>query len=181
MSTDEGNETQNPEDNPPLPEDSTGVEEAVSEDVREWVREQQPDEETRRDLLQEHLHHLIRTTESAYTVNRDAPAGIEIDATVYVRDAYCFTCSEWVGLSGIELRGTPRSKADAYYFSGPPDDVLEARETVRERLGDLAEYALKNVDQIETAEDAFEFIGEQHEQVMDQLDDIADTDAGDDE
>jgi hypothetical protein len=177
MPTDEGGDRENAGDEPALPEDAGGVEDAVSEDVREWVREQQPDEETRRDLLQEHLHHLIRPTESAYTVDRDAPPGIEIDATVYVRDTYCFTCSEWIGLSGIDLRGTPRSKAEAYYFSGPPDDLLEARATVRERLGDLAEYALKNVDQLETAEDAFEFIGEQHEQVMERIDDI--DDAGD--
>lgn len=181
MPTDEGGEDGSAEDEPALPEDSDRVEKVVSEDVREWVREQRPDEETRQDLLQNHLHHLIRTTESAYTVDRDTPPGIEIEATVYVRDAYCFTCSEWIGLSGIELRGTPRAKTDAYYFSGPPDDVLEARTTVREHLGDLAEYALKNVDQLETAEDAFEFIGEQHEQVMEQLDDVADTDAGDDE
>lgn len=180
-STDEDTGSGNTDDNPPVPEDSDGVEKAVSEDVREWVREQRPDEETRQDLLQEHLHHLIRFTESAYTVDRDAPPGIEIDATVYVQDAYCFTCSEWIGLSGIELRGTPRSKTEAYYFSGPPDDVLEARATVRDRLGDLAEYALKNVDQLETAEDAFEFIGEQHEQVMERLDDVTDTDTGDDE
>ena len=100
---------------------------------------------------------------------------------MYVRDAYCFTCNEWVGLSGIELRGTPRSKTDAYYLSGPPADVIEARETVRERLGDLAEYALKNVEQLETAEDAFEFIGEQHEQVIEHLDGVTDNDASNDE
>jgi len=179
MPTDEGGDGENAGDEPALPEDAGGVEDAVSEDVREWVQEQQPDEEARRDLLQEHLHHLIRTTESAYTVDRDAPPGIEINATVYVQDTYCFTCSEWIGLSGIDLRGTPRSKAKAYYLSGPPDDLLEARATVRERLGDLAEYALKNVDQLETAEDAFEFIGEQHEQVVERIDNI--DDAGDGE
>jgi len=178
MPTDEGGEDGNTEDEPALPEDSGEVEDAISEDVREWVRGQRPNEEARRDLLQEHLHHLIRTTESAYTVDRDAPPGIEIDATVYVQDTYCFTCSEWIGLSGINLRGTPRSKADAYYFSGPPDDVVETRATVRERLGNLAEYALKNVDQLETAEDAFEFIGEQHEQVVERIGDIDDTGGG---
>lgn len=181
MPADEDSESGNTEDNPPVPENSDEVEEVVSEDVRKWVREQRPDEETRQNLLQEHVHHLIRFTESAYSVERDAPQGVEIDATAYVEDAYCFTCGEWVGLSGIKLRGTPRSKADAFYFGGPPDDVLDAQATVRDRLGDLAEYALKNVDQLETAEDAFEFIGEQHEQVMGRLDDVADTDASDDE
>jgi len=161
-----------------IPQDAEELEEQfnenVSESVRERLRAQRPDKETRAALLKSHVHHLVRTTESAHTVDRDTPEGIEIDATAHVEDTYCFTCGEWVGVSGVDLRGTPRSKADAHYLGGPPDDVREAREEIQDRLGDLAEHALLTVEHVETAADAFEFVGEQLEKVTDRAAKVAD-------
>lgn len=152
-----------------IPQDAEELENSVSSNVRKWVREQKPDEDERRELLREHRHHLVRTTESAYTVDRDAPTGVEIEATAYVEDTYCFTCDEWVGTSGVDLRGTPRSKADAYYLGGAPENVLQARNSVRDHFDVLVDIVADTVDHIETTEDAMEFIGNEHEKVTAEL------------
>lgn len=162
------------EDGSAIAQDPDELEESVEGNVREWVRDQRPDEETRKELLREHAHHLVRDTESAYSRDHDSPNGVEINSTAYVEDTYCFTCEEWVGLSGVGLRGTPRSRADAYYLGGPPEDVREARAKVRDELGDLAEHALLNVEHVEDAEDAFAFIGEQHEQLTERVAEVSD-------
>jgi hypothetical protein len=154
-------------------QDTAELEESVKHDVREWVRNQRPDKETQKELLTEHQHHLVRDTESTYSRSPDSPDGIKVETTAYVYDTYCFTCGEWVGISGIELRGTLRSRANAYYLGGPPDDVRQARAKIRDELQSLAEYALLNVDHVEDVEEAFAFVGEQHEKLTKEASEVA--------
>lgn len=140
--------------------------ETVTGEIRGRFEEKEPSEEEKAELRKEHLHHEVRDTTSQLSVDaaRDIP-GVEVDAEIEVPDLYCFTCEEWVGLSGIELRGTPRSKKDSYYLGGPPEDVAEARQTVREHLTDLAEHALANVETVTDAEDALEFVEDEAERL----------------
>lgn len=60
-----------------LPEDVDEFNERVTESVREWVLDQRPDKETRKELLSEHAHHLVRDTESAYSRDHDSPDGVK--------------------------------------------------------------------------------------------------------
>lgn len=149
---------------------ATDVESRIENDTREELEASRPSVDERQTLLGEHHHHLVRETTSQVTLLEGD--GIQIETTIEARDIYCFTCEEWVGISGVELTGTPRSKADAFYLRGPPPDVQEAEDLVRDQLASLAEHVLETVDHIEDAEDAVEFVGDQHEQLTAALDEV---------
>lgn len=150
--------------------DAPDVEESATESVEDAVREdlaeQRPDEAEREQLLEAHRHHLVRATTSQLTTQEDTDAPVTLETTAEVPDTFCFTCEAWIGLSGVDLRGRPRSKADAYYLDGPPEGVLDAEETVRDHLADLAAHVLETVEHVENVEDALEFVGDQHERLQ---------------
>jgi hypothetical protein len=145
--------------------DPERVENSVSESVRTELESKQPSEEQKQELRQEHRGHLVRDTTSKLTVDSpDVGPGMELDAKAEVPDTYCFTCEEWIGVSGVDLRGTPRSRADAYYLGGPPDEVLEAKRGTAKTLSELADRLVSRLEHIEDREDAFEFIKTELEQ-----------------
>jgi hypothetical protein len=135
------------------------LEAETSAEVRERLTEQEPSEDKKDELLADHWHHLVRFTTSRLSVEagKDLP-GVEVDATAEVPDAYCFSCDEWVGLSGVDLRGTPRSTADAQYLGGPPDDVLAGRESVRRTVASLCDHIAETVESVNGTAEAFEWV-----------------------
>lgn len=152
IATDGGVEVAAPED----------VEEEITADYRQVLKSKEPSPSKKAELRAKHRHHLVRDTTSRYTVTDQPAEGIQIDKSAEVPDLYCFTCEEWVGLSGVDLRGTPRSRKDAYYLGGPPGEVVDARKTVRNTLADLVASVASTVPTVEDADDAFDFIeGEQ--------------------
>lgn len=153
----------------------SSIEERAEESAREQIEANRPNEDERRELLEEHRHHLVRDTTSKQTRTDGEESIVQLETTVEAPDTYCFTCEEWVGLSGLNLTGTPRSKTEAYYLGGPPADVADARETIRDNLHDLAAYALENVDHIDDAKAAFEFVGDQQAALVDAADEVIDS------
>lgn len=138
-------------------DDGIGLD-AANDRIQSELQENVLTDDARQNRLDEHSHHLIRWTEPTKTVHRaDGLFEVEIEA----EDAYCFTCGEWLGLAGIEWPGTPRSKADAYWLDGPPDDVIETGGVIRWALKELAEVVIRDVEHIETAEEALQFIIDQ--------------------
>jgi len=150
--------------------DSKGdLETSMEDDLRARFEAKKPSAEERQQLREAHQHHLVRDTTSTLTVDpEDDMEGVEIESQVEIPDLYCFTCEEWVGLSGVDLTGTPRSRKDAYYLGGPPEDLREAREETRDELHDLAYRAMRDVEQVESLADGFEFVATQLEQVRDE-------------
>lgn len=145
------------------------LESSLEADVRDRFEAKKPSAEERQQLRDAHQHHLVRDTTSTLTVDpEDDMEGVEIESQVEIPDMYCFTCGEWVGLSGVDLTGTPRSRKDAYYLGGPPEDLREARSEVRDELRDLAYRAMRDVEQVESPEDGFEFVATQLAQVRDE-------------
>lgn len=135
------------------------VEQSVSDSLRQELEAQEPPDERKRELLMEHEGHLVRDTTSKLAVDSpDVGPGMEVDAKAEVPDTYCFTCEEWVGLSGVELRGTPRSRADGYYLGGMPMDVLHAKNGAEKTLTELAEALTHRVEYLDTRGDAYQFI-----------------------
>jgi hypothetical protein len=135
------------------------VEQSVSESVRTELGAQEPSKEEKDRLRQQHEGHLVRDTTSKLAVDSaEMGAGIEVDAQAEIPDTYCFDCEEWVGLSGVDLRGTPRSRADAYYLGGMPIDVLHAKNGTIETINELAEALLSKVDKLDNLDDAYAFI-----------------------
>ncbi len=151
------------------PPDQEAIDAALSDRVREEYSAKALAGDERRRALQEHRHHLVRDTTSQITIHPDVGPGMEADVTVEVPDTYCFTCEEWVGLSGLDLTGTPRSRADAYYLRGAPDAVRDLRQEVRDDVTDLAEAIIDRHPAIETPQQAAEFIMTQIEQIQDRL------------
>lgn len=144
--------------------------EQTAEEVRSQIQEtitsrlesQEPSEEEKEHLETEHRGHLVRDTTSTLSIEPEKlPPGVESKATV--PDTFCFTCNEWIGFSGVDLRGKPRSKEDAYYLGGVPEDVRAAREYIGDSLADLLTFALNRVEHVESVEDATEFVEEQLE------------------
>lgn len=145
------------------------LETRINASLLDRFKAKEPSAEEKDALREAHEHHLVRDTTSKLTVDPDEEmAGVEIESQVEIPDLYCFTCREWVGLSGVDLSGTPRSKADAYYLDGPPEDLRQAREETRGELTDLAYRAMRDVEQVESVEDGFEFVATQLEQVRDE-------------
>jgi hypothetical protein len=135
------------------------VEESVSESLRQELEAQEPSDEKKRELRMEHEGHLVRDTTSKLAVDSpDVGPGMEVDAKAEIPDTYCFTCERWIGLSGVELRGTPRSRADAYYLGGMPMGVLHAKNGATKTLNELAEAITNRVETVDTKDDAYQFI-----------------------
>ena len=93
---------------------------------------------------------------------------------------HCFTCGEWVGLSGVDLRGTPRSKADAHYLGGPPESIREVGDETRETLVALAIQVRDDLPMVDTLDEAAEFVADELERVRAGLDDRDEANEGDD-
>lgn len=148
------------------PED---VEESLQSAKRDEIASERPDEEQRQQILDEHRHHLVRRTTSQVTEEEEIEPGMIAETTAEVEDIYCFDCEAWIGISGVDLRGTPRSRADAYYLGGPPDAVVEAREDVGDTLADLAYRVMRDVPTVEDADDALDWIEGELEQARDRV------------
>jgi len=143
------------------------IQQSVSESVREDLERQEPDDDEKQRLRQQHEGHLVRDTTSKLGVeSTDVGPGVEVEAKAEIPDTYCFTCAEWVGLSGVNLRGTPRSRADAYYLGGVPVDVIHAQNGTAKTLNELAERLIDRVETIETTADAHQFIGTELEKLQ---------------
>lgn len=143
-----------------LQDDLEGTaEEKVEQAYLEELREKEPSSEEKASLRAEHEGHLVRDTTSQITESDELDGGgIKMQKTVEVPDTYCFTCGEWVGLSGAELSGTPRSRATAYYLGGKPPEIRTAEEGVSKTLDELAEALVERVGHVEDRGAAYEFI-----------------------
>ena len=154
---------------------SGDVKHSVTESVRQELEEQEPTQEQKENLLSDHNGHLVRETTSKLSVESpDLPPGVEIDADAEIPDTYCFTCGEWVGLSGVNLRGRPRSRTEAYYLGGAPDSVRKARSEVADSVADLVESVTVAVPHVNGAKDALDFINAEMEKAEARLDEVND-------
>jgi len=145
------------------------IEQSLSEQAREKYSEKELTGDERREALAAHHHHLVRDTESQVTFHPDVADGIESEVTVTVPDTYCFTCEEWIGVSGLDLTGTPRSSSEAYYLNGPPEAVNDLQNRVQDTVTDLAGTVIDTHPDIETPAEAATFITTEIEQIKDQL------------
>lgn len=143
-------------------------EQSISENVETDLRAKEPSEDEKEELRERHQNHLVRHTTSKLSMEPEVMEGVEAQATAEIPDMYCFTCGEWVGLSGVDLRGTPRSTKDAFYLGGMPQEVLQAKNMVMRELNDVAYRLLRDVEHLENKKDAYEFIATELEQVADQ-------------
>jgi hypothetical protein len=135
------------------------AEESASESLREDLEEKEPSEEEKQALREEHEGHLVRDTTSKLTVESpNAVPGMEVEAKAEIPDSYCFDCEEWIGLSGVNLRGTPRSRSEAYYLGGMPIDVLQAKDGTAKTLNELADRLVDRVERLDDRDDAYQFI-----------------------
>lgn len=134
------------------------AEQSASETVRQELEEQRPSEEERKRLLRQHEGHQIRRTTSKLTETDELGDGMELEVEKEVLDIYCFTCEEWVGISGVELSGTPRSKADAYWLGGADGELAAARARATEAVADAAGEVIGEHPQIDSAEEAVQFV-----------------------
>lgn len=130
----------------------------VASDVIAELESQEPSPSEKDSLRREHRTHLVRKTTSKLTLHPDTAPGIEVDAEVEVPDTYCFTCSEWIGLSGVDLRGTPRSRTDAFYLGEKPSAVRAAEHGTQETIRELADALIDRVEHLNTRADSFDFI-----------------------
>lgn len=146
-----GGSSQEAENGIPQPSD-------VSHGLEEELKAQEPSEERKQELRESHDGHLVRHTTSKLSMDVDMPEGVEVDATAEIPDIYCFTCEEWVGVSGVALRGTPRSRRDAFYLGGMPPAVLTARNGTVKTLIELADALVDRLEHVEERADAFQFI-----------------------
>lgn len=148
--------------------DPDGIEDQVSESLLERLKDQEPSDERKAELRAAHRHHLVRATTSQLALDHDIGLdGVEVDATAEIPDTYCFTCGEWVGLSGIDLSGTPRSRRDAYWLHGPPEEIVRARDAVDDGLVRLANRVMADAPMLDTPADAIEFIEGRLEKLAD--------------
>jgi len=140
-------------------QDNKMVEESVSKSVSKELEAQEPAKEEKDQLRKEHKGHLVRDTTSKLTVDSiNIDMDMKLNAQAEIPDIYCFDCEEWIGVSGVDLRGTPRSRNDAYYLDGMPTDVSHAKTGVIETLNELAEALLNRVDKLDNLDDAYTFI-----------------------
>jgi len=142
------------------------VESSVSDSMREKLQAEEPSEERKAELCEEHVGHLVRETTSKLSM--DAPEvgpGMDVEATAEIPDIYCFTCEQWVGVSGVELRGTPRSRSDAYYLGGMPTDVLHAKNGAAKTLNELADALIDRVGHLNNRPEALDFIEAEIEEI----------------
>jgi len=109
----------------------------------------------------EHKHHQIRMTTTKMVLDIGDFAEVQME----IEDTYCFTCGEWLCSQGIEPRGTPRSKKDAWWVAGPPEEVEEAREDCRDALAEMADEVVEKHPTVEDREEALGFIEDQIEQM----------------
>jgi len=139
--------------------DREGVEESVSKTLREDFEEKEASEEEKQALREEHEGHLVRNTTSKLAVESpEIGLGMEVEAKAEIPDTYCFDCDEWIGLSGVNLRGTPRSRSEAYYLGGMPMDVLHAKNGTAKTLNKLAGNLTDHVERLGDRADALQFI-----------------------
>lgn len=150
-----------------MPSEIEDPEKQFTQKHRDELEDRRPDEDERKRLLAEHEGHLVRQTTSKRTETEEIGSGMVAEKTAEIPDMYCFTCSEWVGLSGVELRGTPRSRADAFYLGGMPQEVLRAKQTVAEGLNDLAYRVRREVGHVDGVDEAFEFVETELERISD--------------
>lgn len=134
------------------------AEQKMSDALLDELKARRPDEEERERLLGDHEGHLVRHTTSKRTETEEIGAGMVAEKTAEIPDTYCFTCEEWVGLSGADLRGTPRSKTDAFYLGGMSKEVRSAKQTVVKGLDDLIYRVKRDVGHINSVEEAREFV-----------------------
>jgi hypothetical protein len=113
----------------------------------------------------DHKHHLIRPTTSTRSFDGALVEELglpeifhDVDGELTVEDIYCFTCEEWVGVSGVPLRGVPRSTEDAYYHRGAPQEVRELREEFRRTWREHIITTITEHPHVDTPAEAGEFI-----------------------
>jgi len=130
----------------------------LDEELLERVRENEPDEEERDMLEQQHEEHFVRWCEPHKTeaIEKDGVviAEVELDGC----DLYCFTCGEYVGFTGIEWSQPPRSRSEAFWKGGPPEEVTDLNVEIWEATAWLVKRTLSDHPHIETVEGAVEFI-----------------------
>ena len=144
-----------------------GVEQSVSEGVRQDLEQQRPSKKEKEQLREQHEGHLVRDTTSKLAVDSpDVGPGMEVQAKAEIPDTYCFTCGEWVGFSGVDLRGTPRSRAEAYYLGGAPDEILRAQNGTAKTLDGLAERLVERLETVEDSAEAYKFISAELEKLQ---------------
>lgn len=149
------------------------LEDTITTELEEEIEQNKPDADECAELIREHVHHLVRRTQSKTTIEKDTP--------VEVPDMYCFTCGAWVGLSGVNLNGTPRSKREAFYLDGPPDAVAEIEETVDEAIIELASSVRNELPRMDSIEEAVGFIGDEIERIQDAVEELDEGEPGEDE
>jgi len=159
--------------------DQDEVESSITESVRDRFERKELSDDKKDELRSDHTHHLVRNTHSQVTIKPDVGPGIEAKTTVEIPDMFCFTCGEWVGLSGVDLRGKPRSKDDAYYLGGPPESVTELRSQVQNEACYLASKIIDKHPHIDTPEGAAEFVQTEVSRISDRMV-VADSDVPDD-
>lgn len=118
-------------------------------------------------LLEKHRHHLVRETTSTKTFTERVGKGMEVESQITVEDMYCFTCEEWVGISGVDLSGTPWSKKNAYYIDGPPEELEKVKDETFDFLCSLCDNIVSNeeLDNVENVSDSIEIIEEELERL----------------
>ena len=135
------------------------AEKTASDAYREMLEEQAPSPQEQHDLLWQHEGHQIRHTTSKLSETHELAGGkMEMKQEAEVPDTYCFTCEEWVGTSGVELSGTPRSKSDAFYLGGEPEGVTDARDRATAAVADAATEVIAVHPGIETPTEAVGFV-----------------------
>lgn len=147
-------------------QNAEAIEGSVSESLREELKREEPTEAGKRKLREQHDGHLVRDTSSKLAIDSpDIAPGVEVDAKAEIPDTYCFTCGAWIGLSGVDLRGTPRSRSEAYYIGGMPADVLNAKNGTAKTLNELADALIDRVNTINDRDEAYRFIGTELEKM----------------
>ena len=142
--------------------------------------------------LEAHENHLLRATDTKQTLDVALAEQNDLHDDVVrlmrtsgvsgelKKDAvtYCFTCNEWVG---VELRGHLRSTKDAYYYRGPPPEVQELkRRAVGEWKRQIIDVKAKHPN-IDSVDEASEFIKQQVDEASDRLQDQVDAAGGDEQ
>lgn len=132
--------------------------EKLKAQYREEITAQEPSAEERERLINQHSGHLVRRTTSQVSQSDEINGVVQVDRTANVPDMWCFTCDEWVGLSGVELTGRPRSRTEAFYLDGKPETVAKAEQEVRDTLAELVKSVGSSVSHVDDAVDALEFV-----------------------
>jgi len=148
------------------PDRKGDVESSISDSIRRDLKAKEPSEEEKARLRRAHNGHLVRETTFQLSVDAVGP-WMEAEATAEIPDIYCFTCEEWIGVSGVDLRGTPRSGSEAFYLGWVPRSVRNARQGTRSTLCDLADALAERLDHLTDRDDALDFIEAEVECIRD--------------